>query len=468
MAAVAAGIRLRALSSTPYPTGVDGYWYLIQVRSLLEDGRLLYPSAPLVPSLMAVVALATGPIAAAKIVASLGSAALLVPSYALARRISGSAGAALLGVALVATSAQSFFLCTEFVKQAVGLALALAFVAVLAGGPGRARALVSLALLVLCALAHKTALGLALVLAAPILVAHAWQVRHRAVVLTGLAVVALGAFAWAARDPSAPLRHLLRARAALGFAVLAPPGRIPLVLGHEVALAAALAVAVLVLALVRKPGAGPRLPVMASGFVAFAIFQALPWLDIADDQGLAYRLRLCACVCLAPCAALLATQLLGPARPALRATVLALVIGSVLLLRPWSSDEGVVKVHPAMVSATARLAGVLPADTTVVVPERHTAFMAAWYARVNVRLHLPAALDPVRTFRLLPGAGIRPGLWAALDELRLRPVAGVAPSIDLHPLHPNGLVLVAEPTFQYLLARLPADERRRYTSWVVQ
>jgi hypothetical protein len=104
----------------------------------------------------------------------------------------------------------------------------------------------------------------------------------------------------------------------------------------------------------------------------------------------------------------------------------------------------------------------------VVVPERHTAFMAGWYARANVRLRPPPTADPARTFRLLPGAAIRPGLWAALDDLRAHPVPGVAPSLDLHSLHPNGLVALREPTFQYLVTRLPEDERRWYQAWNVR
>ena len=138
-------------------------------------------------------------------------------------------------------------------------------------------------------------------------------------------------------------------------------------------------------------------------------------------------------------------------------------------LRPWHSNEGVIRAHPSMVAATARLAGVLPPETVVVVPERHTAFMAAWYGRVNTRLRPPPAVDVDRTFRLLPGAAIRPGLWSALEDLRAHPVAGVAPSLDLHAFHPNGLVLLAENTFfQYLVARLPTSELQWYRDWVVQ
>jgi len=469
---VAAWIRLHALQASPYPTGIDGYWYLIQVRSLIEEGRLHYPSAPLVPWLMAAASLVLGPVLAVKTIAALGSAALVVPSYVVARRVSGERWAALLGAALAATSAQSFFLCTEFVKQAVGLSLAVGCAAAVAAAldrPGKARIALAGALFLLCALTHKTAVGLALILAAPPVVARLWHHRMRPAALAGLAAVVTVALAvvWAARHALAPLGHLFRGSADLTFAALDSSGRVPLVLGHEVALAAGLAVAALGLALSRRPADGPRLPALAIGFVFFAVFQALPWLDVADDQGLGYRLRLCACVCLAPCSAIVATHLLCWTRPAVRSALLALAVCLVLALRPWHSEEGVIRAHPAMVEATTRLAGVLAPDAIVVVPERHTAFMAAWYARVATRLRPPPVVDASRTFRLLPGAAVRPALWAALDELRRHPVPGVAPSLDLHSLHPNGLVLLTEPTFVYLVARLPEPERSWYNAWVV-
>ena len=247
--------------------------------------------------------------------------------------------------------------------------------------------------------------------------------------------------------------------------MLDTPGKIPLLLGRESALAAGLAMVALGLAAL--PSA-PRLPALAIGFLAFAIYQALPWLNIGDDQGLAYRLRLCACICLAPCAALVGSRALRWAQPKIRTTLLASLTCGVLLLRPWHSDEGVIKAHPAMVEATARLAGVLPPEAVVIVPERHTAFMAAWYGRASTRLQPPPVIDIGRTFRLLPGAAIRPGLWAELEELRAHPVAGVAPPRDLHSLHPNGLVLLSENTFQYLVVRLPTSEMQWYRDWVVQ
>ena len=473
LSVVVAWVRLRALQDSPYPTGIDGYWYLIQVRSLLERGHLHFPSAPLVPWLMAAAAPFLGLVLAVKTIAALGSALLVVPSYALARRLTGQRGPALIGAALAATSAQSFFLCTEFVKQAVGLTLAVGFAAALAAvleRPCKLRIAAAAILLLACALTHKTALGLALLMAGPPVAVVLWRNRGSAVVCMGVAALAVSSIsvAWTARDSLAPLRSLFCRHADLSFAVLNIPGQSPLVLGCEVALAAGLAAAALVVALLRKAVNGPRLPVLAIGFVGFGLFQALPWLNIADNQGLGYRLRLCACVSLAPCSALIASRILRTARPVARTAVLVLVVCSILVLRSWRSDEGVIKAHPAMVEATARLAGALPSDAVVVVPERHTAFMATWYGRVNARLRPPPSIDASRTFRLLPGAAIRPDLWAALDRLRAHPVAGVAPPLDLHALHPNGLVLLSENTFRHLIAELPEFERQRYEEWVVR
>src|SRR5437016_273072 len=89
LAAVTFALRLRFLAATPEPTGVDGYWYLVQVRALLEHGHLAYRSAPLVPWLMAAVAHACTPVMAVKIVAAAGSAAMIVPAFFVAQRVCG-------------------------------------------------------------------------------------------------------------------------------------------------------------------------------------------------------------------------------------------------------------------------------------------------------------------------------------------------------------------------------------------
>jgi hypothetical protein len=456
--------RLQFLRSSPFPTGVDGFFYLLQIRSLLEQGQLYSPSAPLVPWLMAGLSLVMEPVLAMKIVAALGSAALVVPAFLVARRLSHT-GPALLGAALVATSAQSIFLSTEFVKQSVGLSLAMGFVVALAwllDRPSARRALVVASLFVSCALAHKTAVGLALLWSLPLFIPRLR--RSRRLLIAGclglLVLLACG------RRDLAVVGHLFQSQADFTFAVLAPLGRAPLILGHEVALAGVLAVLALLSTRLRRPGED-RLPPLALGFAVFALFQALPWINVVDDQGLGYRLRLAACACLAPCAALLAARVLGRFGPRFRAGTLAIAI-ALVLLRPWTSNEGVVKAHPAMVEATRRLRGVLPPGTIVVIPERHTCFMAAYYGDVTVRLRPPVVLDPEHTFRLLPGAAIRPGLAAALDQVRVHPVPSLAPAISLHSMHPNGLVLLPEPTFQYIVSGLPTAEQRWYQAWPIQ
>jgi len=317
-------------------------------------------------------------------------------------------------------------------------------------------------LLAACALTHKTAMGLALLWVSPILMPRVWRSR-RLLMAVGLGLLILLGLG---RRDLAVLGQLFQRQADFSLAVLAPPGRTPLILGHEVALAAGLAVLALLSTRLGKTG-DDRLPPLALGFCAFAIFLALPWINIADDQGLGYRLRLAACACLGPCAALLAARVLGRLGPRLRAGGSALAV-ALVLLRPWTSHEGVVKAHPAMVEATRHLHGLLPPGTIVVIPERHTAFMAAYYGRVIVRLRPPVALDPDHTVRLLPGAAIRPGLGAALDRVRDHPVPNLAPAISLHSMHRHGSVLLPEPTFQHIVAGLPMEEQQWYQAWPVQ
>jgi len=90
----------------------------------------------------------------------------------------------------------------------------------------------------------------------------------------------------------------------------------------------------------------------------------------------------------------------------------------------------------------------VPAGSTVVIPERHIAFMAAWYLRAHTSL-TPTGHDPL----ILPLAWIGEGspLDDALFAARMQP----QPPIGGHPRHPNGLVLVPEPTWRWIVARVP-------------
>lgn len=454
MMAVAAFVRLRFLLQTPYPSGVDGYWYLLAARGAGQG------AVPVVPWAIRGLQTIAGPVLALKLVAACGTALAVLPAWGVAARLTRSPLAATVAAALMATSAQSFFLGTEFVKQGVGLTLALACLwAALSGMPRRARSISVAALLVATALTHHLALAVAVLLLLPIvlpaLVRRGWK---QALPIAGVLVSAAAAAAWHERG----LLGALFSAPHFSGAVLDVPGRSPLVLGHEVALA--VVVALLALSLVRREE--PFLP--AAGLLALAILQALPWLDVTDDQGPAYRLRLCAHVAMAPLGAVLAARIGGRLRRAWRGPLLLGLLLGLLVGRPWSSSEGVVWPHPAMVESLERLAGSVPPETPVVVPERHVAFMAAWYAGMTIRLRPPAADAASDGYRLLPGAAIRPGLWAALDELRAHRPEGVVLPPVVHPMHPNGLVLMGERLFHLLLRRLPPDEERWYREWHIQ
>ena len=63
--------------STPFPLGVDGYFYPVQLRSLLADGHLHWPAAPLTFYLFAPLAYLFGPVVAVKVGASLATSLLV-------------------------------------------------------------------------------------------------------------------------------------------------------------------------------------------------------------------------------------------------------------------------------------------------------------------------------------------------------------------------------------------------------
>ena len=160
--------RWRYVDSSPNPLGIDGFYYPIQLQSLLHDHRLYYPASPMVFWLMLPGAWALGPIAGAKLGGTLGTALAAAPVYAIVRRATGQRAAGVAGAALVATAAGSFYLAVEFMKQGVGLTLALAFVATLgaaldapAGRGRRARIALAAALFAATVLAHLSSVGLA-------------------------------------------------------------------------------------------------------------------------------------------------------------------------------------------------------------------------------------------------------------------------------------------------------------------
>jgi hypothetical protein len=489
LCALAAWRRWRFLDGSPYPMGVDGYYYAVQLRSLLDHGHLVWPAAPLAFWLMAPAAALAGPIAGAKLGALAGG-----PAYLLGRRLGGGRAPGLIAATAVTAAAGSFYLSVEFVKQGVGVTVALTALVLLARAlerPTRGRLAAAAAGVVAAVLTHKVAAGLVVVAGLPAALVELrarGRLGRRRLIRAGLALAGLVALA-AVAGALWPARFVAPRDLALGGGLLSGPTRwgAPaldlgpghvLWMGHEALIAgmAALGLGAAWLALrssvADRPGRPTDRPgrpadrAMAAALAGLGLVVALPWLDVGDAQGLAFRLRLIAFVPLAlvGAAALGAAVRAIPLRPAERATALIALAAAWLAIQPATRPEGVIRTHPAMAAAVRALDGVVPPGGVVVTTERHIAFMASWYARVPVALD-PATVAPARRWRLMPLAfiGARSPLDRALMAARLRP--DLSPPRGLHPDHPDGLVLVPEATWAWVLGQLPPPVRRHYAAW---
>jgi hypothetical protein len=477
LAALSAWWRWEFLAWSPYPLGVDGYYYPVQLRALLEDGSLHYPASPLAFWLMAPLAAWLGPVAGAKLGAAIGGALVAVPAFGLGRRLGGSA-AGLVAAALATTSAGSFYLSVEFVKQGLGVTVGLAalWAIVWALEAPRAERLAVAAVGVIAAvLTHKLAAGLVLGLALPAVIVES-VARERA----GRTVLAIAAAVAVIAGLGAlfPERFLGERDAGLvgGLLTSSPrwalpaldAGRRPLWIGHEALVAGVIGLVAAGLLVAGRRWEAVRLEAraadraLAAAVVALGIAIAVPWLDVGDPQGLPFRLRLIAFVPLALGAAVVCGAALAIVMPWWRAAIGVVVAAAVAIAMPRSRSEGVVVTHPAMVEAVSALRGVVPAGDVVIVSERHIAFMVAWYTRDAVRLR-PEPVPAARRWRLLPGAFVGAALAEAIAAARAEPSL-VAPR-GLHPLRADGLVVMPEATWAWIVARLPPGPRAYYEAW---
>jgi hypothetical protein len=377
------------------------------------------------------------------------------------------------------------YLSCEFVKQGIGLTVALTAIWLLLRAlsvPTRRRIGIAIAGLVLTALTHKLAAGFVLALAAPAALEEArarGKLRGRrllyAVLLGALVLVAIVIVGIVAPQrflsPSdlALVRGALSSTARWTAPALDVPG-LTLVFDHEALVAGALAAVAAVLVALRigdRTPAERRTPgtrAIAWGFIVIGLVIALPWLAVDNPQGLGFRLRVTAFVPLAMCAAIIAAaaaRVLDAWQRDLALMFLALIVARA----PHTRDEGRVLVHPAMVSAVIAATPKIPPGTTVIVPERHILFMTAWYTRAPVRLR-PEPVPYGQRVRLIPLAFI--GMGSPLDEAidAARADSRVAePPLSLHPRHRNGLILVTEPTWDYLMASLPVEVRNYWARW---
>ena len=480
--------RWRLVSVSPFPLGVDGYFYPIELRAVLAHGGLAYPASPLAFYLLAPFAAATDPITGAKLGAVVLGALIAVPAYGVGARLGGGRGAGLLAATLATTSVGSAYLTIEFVKNGIGLTVGLTalWLALRAAErPTRGRIAAALGGLIAAYATHKMAAAVVLGVALPAGLAAAadhGRLRGRRLIYAAggaaglvIAVLALGV--------AAPHRVLSLEDAGLvrGLFSATPRWAAPtlaradgdLALGHDAVLGLGFALAAIAARMwqtrriARRPAEAPAIrpssAITAAGMaiLVLAIAIGLPFLAVDDPQGLGFRLRLAAFVPCALAAAILARAIQLPQRDAALA---ALCLVLAIVRQPGDRLDGEIVTHPALVSAAQALDGHVPPGATLIVPERHIAFMVAWYTGAEVALQ-PDAVPPDRRYRLLPLHFIGEG--SALDHalLAARAQPGLIAPLGVHPRHPNGLVLVAEPTWLWVLAQLPATDRAYFAAW---
>ncbi|HEY5933479.1 MAG TPA: glycosyltransferase family 39 protein [Kofleriaceae bacterium] len=493
--------RWDVLASSPFPVGVDGYFYPIQLRSLLETGSLQYAASPLAFWVMAPLAAATDPIVGAKLGAALFGALIAFPAYGVGVRLGRARGAGLVAAILATRSAGSMYLSIEFVKNGLGLTLAMTALWLLLRAlelPTRGRIGGFVVALVLAMLAHKMAAAIVLGIAIPatlVEVTARGELRGRRLLYTigmlgagGVAAIIAGVVApqrFVSPGDLALLGELFTSDAQWTLPALARDLR-ELPLGHEaligLVLAALAAIALMGSPVLLQPGAR----VLGWCGIGLAAVIGIPWLDVSDPQGLAFRLRLAAFVPLALCAAIVTGALLALGRRELGAAlvrrgglddaalarhtkraesaVVAIVLGILALRTPGARTDGRVLAHPAMIAAAQAMTDRIPAGDTAIIPERHIAFMVAWYTRTRVAIR-PDGVPVANRWRVLPRHFI--GIDSELDRalLAIRSRTDIPRPLGVHPLHPNGLVIVSEPTWQALLASLPENVRSRWARW---
>ena len=336
--------------------------------------------------------------------------------------------------------------------------------------PTRGRIAAAVAGLVAAALAHKLALALALVAAVPAAIAeaHARGLLGRARLAVAIAVAALGCtIAVVATGAVDQLGALWSATPEWDAPTLADY----LVFDHEALIGGLVGLAIVALLVPRLRGAlGIALEQSASEravsivAAAAAIAIACPWLAVDDAQGPGFRLRLIAFVPLAICAGIGVGAVLPKLGRDGWQIAAACALGLVIIA-PRDRSEGVIGTAPELVAGCTALSGHIPEGATVVVAERHVEYMAAWYARATVTLRPEAVPAEHRVRLLLPMSPVTGGehLVRAIELARATP--GVDPIVELHPTIPNGLVLVTEPTWRWLLAHMPADASAHFAAW---
>ena len=157
------------MASTPLVPGIDGPYYVVQVRWLLTHGQMKYPDPPLAFYLMSVAALVLGDIfVAVEVTSALVTALAALPTYALIKRVTGSRIAAFASALAISLNPFVVRLSSDFMKNSMGLlwlTLFLYFNARYIDRGSKADLFGLIASLVLTALTHILDYGVALLYA---------------------------------------------------------------------------------------------------------------------------------------------------------------------------------------------------------------------------------------------------------------------------------------------------------------
>jgi hypothetical protein len=433
-----------ALAAVSGPAGVDGYYYLLQVRSLLEGQGFVHRDFPLAFAWLALGALVFGLVDGIKIATAAASACAVVPMFFLAHRLTGRTAAGVLAAVCVASSSGLLNLAAGWNKQALGVTLALGTAAVAASGlDTRGRRTGALLLLIACALCHATALGLVLVFAAPVWVLTLPPRRRVAVLGAGLAL----AVALVVRVRL--LAGLFRGRSCLGEHIVAEVG-----LGFLAALAL-----VIGWFLIRRGRAiGEPLGAQAWLIGPLASALVLPWLRCENDVALAVRLEVMGFVPMALAVAVAAAWLVRRLGTPLASAALLLAAAAIAYALPpfWTARP---PIAPPPVAECASLLRDVPAEALIIADDRAIAFAIEYETHRSTRVTEPRRIDPALTYRLVTGLPDP----RAFTEFQRRVPEGLRP-----PRRCRFAVVFEERTWRAYLESLTAEKRAAAALWPVR
>jgi len=172
----AAAVRAVFLFKDEFATGFDGYYYALQVKSLIVNGELLNRDNSIAFSLLRFFSFFIPDVPAANKIATIFFCSLAaVPVFLLARRLTGSPVAALTAALLFSLSFSQIYMSFEIVKNGVSmLFVAAALYCLSRFFETRRHKLFALGFSVLGFFTHKAAAGLLIVMGAAFFISFAW------------------------------------------------------------------------------------------------------------------------------------------------------------------------------------------------------------------------------------------------------------------------------------------------------